>query len=123
MTWLYIAFIISEWIIRLVMLPVITSRRKPNAAMAWLLLIFFIPGPVWFCFSLSADQLPGARRRKAVPDVCQDGGGGSSFCGHPNIVRPDLGPKLETTVQIAERLGHFPILEGTKRFFWGRPRR
>ena len=41
----WLAYTISEWVIRLVMLPVVARRRKPDAAMAWLLLIFFCPGP------------------------------------------------------------------------------
>lgn len=38
-------YLISEWIIRIVMLFFVPSRRTPQAAQAWLLLIFFLPLP------------------------------------------------------------------------------
>src|SRR3954471_10809089 len=38
-------YLISEWAIRIVMLFFVPSRRTPQAAQAWLLLIFFLPIP------------------------------------------------------------------------------
>src|SRR3954467_13790798 len=38
-------YLISEWVIRIVMLFFVPSRRTPQAAQAWLLLIFFLPIP------------------------------------------------------------------------------
>ena len=38
-------YLISEWVIRIVMLFFVPSRRTPQAAQAWLLLIFFLPLP------------------------------------------------------------------------------
>jgi cardiolipin synthase len=38
-------YLISEWIIRIAMLFFVPSRRTPQAAQAWLLLIFFLPIP------------------------------------------------------------------------------
>ncbi len=38
-------YLISEWIIRIIMLFFVPSRRTPQAAQAWLLLIFFLPIP------------------------------------------------------------------------------
>lgn len=38
-------YLISEWAIRIVMLFFVPSRRTPQAAQAWLLLIFFLPLP------------------------------------------------------------------------------
>ena len=35
--------IIADWAIRLVMLPIVPTRRSPEAAKGWLLLIFFLP--------------------------------------------------------------------------------
>jgi cardiolipin synthase len=35
--------IVSDWAIRLVMLPIVPIRRSPEAAKGWLLLIFFLP--------------------------------------------------------------------------------
>src|SRR3954467_15506783 len=38
-------YLISEWIIRIIMLFFVPSRRTPQAAQASLLLIFFLPLP------------------------------------------------------------------------------
>ena len=120
MTW-YLAFTIGEWIIRLVMIPIVTRRRKPNAAMSWLMLIFFLPwAGVLLFLVFGRRQLPRSRRKKAARMYAAIEAEARRFPGHPNIVRPDLGPKLETTVQIAERLGHFPILGGNEAIFLGR---
>ena len=35
--------IASDWAIRLVMLPIVPTRRSPDAAKGWLLFIFFVP--------------------------------------------------------------------------------
>ena len=35
--------IVADWVIRLVMLPIVPTRRSPEAAKGWLLLIFFLP--------------------------------------------------------------------------------
>jgi cardiolipin synthase A/B len=38
-----ILYLISEWVIRLVMLVVVPMRRSPDAAKGWLLLVLFLP--------------------------------------------------------------------------------
>jgi cardiolipin synthase len=38
-------YLISEWIIRLLMLVIIPFRRSPEAAKGWLLFGFFLPWP------------------------------------------------------------------------------
>src|SRR3569623_1953640 len=38
-------YLISEWVIRIGMLFFVPTRRTPQAAQAWLLLIFFLPLP------------------------------------------------------------------------------
>lgn len=42
LTWGTLA-IVSDWAIRIVMLPIVPARRSPEAAKGWLLLIFFLP--------------------------------------------------------------------------------
>ena len=117
MSW-YLAFAVVEWTIRLVMLPIVTSRRKPNAAMAWLLLIFFIPwlGLILF-LSFGTLHLPRLRRKRIGDIFAKIEAEAQRFRSDPNIVRPDLGPKLDSTVQVAQRLGKFPILGGNEAIF------
>jgi hypothetical protein len=38
-----LGILLAEWVIRIVMLFVVIRRRRPAAAMAWLLVIFFQP--------------------------------------------------------------------------------
>jgi len=117
MTW-YLVYNISEWLIRLVMLPVVTYRRKPSAAMSWLLLIFFLP---WFGLVLyllfGTRRLPLVRRRRIAEISQKLEAEARRFHGDPNIVHPDLGPRLASTIQIAEQLGNFPILGGNNAVF------
>ena len=114
----WLAYTIVEWVIRLVMLPVVTRRRKPNAAMAWLLLIFFLPWAGLLLFlAFGTIQFPGSRRKRAVKMYAKIEMESRRFRGHPNVVRPELGPQLDSTVQIAERLGNFPILGGNHATF------
>ncbi len=117
MTW-YLAYSISEWLIRIVMLPVVTVRRRPSAAMSWLLLIFFLP---WVGLALylmfGTLRLSYLRRRRIAEMSSKIEAEARRFHGDPNIVRPDLGPRLESTVRIAEQLGNFPILGGNEAVF------
>jgi len=45
-TWVHIAtwsYLVIEWAIRIVMIPVVMRKRSPQSAMAWLSVIFFLP--------------------------------------------------------------------------------
>jgi cardiolipin synthase len=103
----------SEWLIRLVMLVVIPMRRSPEAAKGWLLLIFFLPLPGLILYLLiGRPKLPGWRREQlrklpqALAPVLQ------RLRKHPNVFHPELGPKLDSAVSLAENLGRLPILGG-----------
>ena len=105
----WLAYTIVEWGIRLVMLPVVTRRRKPNAAMAWLLLIFFLPWAGLLLFLVFGTiQFPGSRRKRAVKMYAKIELEARRFRGHPNIVRPELGPQLASTDSNRGTAGEFP---------------
>ncbi len=106
-------YYISEWAVRLVMTPVVTSRRSPNSAMAWLLVIFFLPWPGLVLYLLIGENRLPQRRIAAHKRL------GKElllirerFRNHPNIEHPRLGPEQEPVVALAERLGSMPILGG-----------
>ncbi len=104
---------ISEWAIRVVMLLIVTRRREPASAMAWVLVISFIPwiGLILYLL-IGENRLP--RRRieeredasKRLFEVAR------RFAGHRNVVRPELGPEAAAAVTLAEKLGCMPILGG-----------
>ena len=66
-TWGLIAIIVIDMAIRIAAVIIIPRNRRPTAAMAWLLAIFFIPviGALLFLL-IGFPQLPAARRRKQV---------------------------------------------------------
>jgi cardiolipin synthase len=118
--WAVIAYTVSEWAIRLVMLVVVPRRRSPTAAKGWLLLIFFLPwvGLIFFLL-LGRRNLPRRYRdyherlRRHLDEVAR------RFESHPLAVRPDPGPVLEGSVRLAEHLGDMPILGGNAAEFLG----
>ncbi|MDY0168966.1 MAG: cardiolipin synthase [Thermoguttaceae bacterium] len=107
------ALYVSEWVLRIVMLLVVTRRREPASAMAWLLVIFFIPwvGLVLY-WLIGEHRLPRRRiearehARQKLHEVA------SRFEQHPSVVRPELGPEAASAVTLAQRLGDMPILGG-----------
>ncbi|MBL4886070.1 MAG: cardiolipin synthase [Planctomycetaceae bacterium] len=55
-------FLLLEWMIRLVMLPVIAMRHRPTTALAWLAVVFFEPFiGLAFYFILGENRLPRKR--------------------------------------------------------------
>ncbi|HPZ83458.1 MAG TPA: PLDc N-terminal domain-containing protein, partial [Thermogutta sp.] len=54
---------ISEWIIRLAMLPVIVMRKeRPATCLAWLTVVFFAPLPGLLLYLLVGENRLGRRR-------------------------------------------------------------
>lgn len=63
--WWLVAFTIVDLIIRVVAVVVVPRNRRPTAAMAWLLAIFFLPVPGLLLFLLIGNpRLPRHRRRR-----------------------------------------------------------
>lgn len=112
------SFYAIDWILRLVMIPVVAHRRKrPLEAIAWLAAIFFIPvvGTIlyfWlgeYTFRRSAKRHRKARKllEALKPGVPQ----------HPHLTRPlaegALEPLPEVTTRVLDqRLGGLPFLGG-----------
>ncbi len=112
MSWSLIIYLV-EWSLRLVMLLVVTRRRHPGYAMAWLLVIFFQPIPGTILYALFGnDRLP-RRRIKLHSRLSKEFDAlRNRFAAHPNMVRPDLGPEFDEAVTMAERLSQLGILGG-----------
>ena len=103
----------SEWVIRLVMLVVVTRRRQPNSAMAWLLVIFFLPWPGLILYMILGNYRLPKRRIEAHSPLADELAAVRQRLGdHPNIVHPELGPELMSFVDLTERLGYMPIFGG-----------
>ena len=109
-------YLMSEWIIRLLMLVIIPFRRSPEAAKGWLLFVFFLPWPAVALYLLiGRPNYPKWRRVQfeKLPSVLK---------GEVSRVRelsvrqePDLPPNLTQAARLIQNLGHFPASAGTKR--------
>lgn len=108
-------FYLLEWVIRIVMLLVVTRRRQPSSAMAWLLIIFFLPevGLVLYLL-LGENRLPrrrAGRHARLLEQLeavrCRRQSGAS-------VTRPELAPEQMSAVVLAERLGYMPIVGGNQ---------
>jgi len=106
-----------EWIIRVIMLFVVPTRRSPTAAKVWLLLVFFQPivGVVVF-FIFGSNKTPRWRREqlKKLPNALKPLR--ESLRGNPELLRlsDDVDTHFTDEVDLARKLGNLPLLGGNE---------
>jgi cardiolipin synthase len=106
-------YYLSEWIIRVVMLFVVPRKRHPTSAMAWLLIVFFLPWPGMILYSMFGRyRLPKRRIEQHGEFLETLKSMNLRLASHPNIAHPDLGLHAREAVKLAEKLGYMPILGG-----------
>jgi cardiolipin synthase A/B len=106
-------YYVSEWIIRVVMLFEVPRRRVPQSAMAWLLVIFFVPWPGLILYWLiGSHRLPRRRIREHDEILQRLEAVHRRLADRPRIARPRLGQRAMEAVKLAERLGYMPIMDG-----------
>jgi len=112
-SWLALAYVIAEWVIRLVMLFIVPWRRPPSTATAWLLLIYFWPVPGLLIYLLVGrsrlsrrhrDKLSELKRR-LLPTL-------GHLATHPLIAMPTLPAEMGPVAQISRRVAPLPELGG-----------
>lgn len=109
-------YFFSEWIILVVMLVVILQRRRQPTAMAWLLIVVFLPWVGAILYYLAGEKrLPRQRIRRhaklmkrlrstidpLLPNNDQD-------------VSEAMPASLEPAVELASRVGYMPIVAGNR---------
>jgi len=106
-------YVASEWIVRIGALFYVPQRRPPNAARAWLLLIFFLPWVGLLMYLLiGRAYLP--RRRVEVQRQIYD----LIRCIVPRPAQFDAGvahavtPELLPALRLADQLSEFPVTGG-----------
>lgn len=106
-------YLVSEWIIRIVMLFWVPTRRSPEAAKGWLLFIFFLPVPGIVLYGLiGRPYAPRWRRERFKNLIAALEPVGKRLEQHPNITHPTLTPAMEMSVVLARNVGRMPILGG-----------
>lgn len=112
-----ILYDIGEWVIRLVMVPIVARQHRPMTAVAWLGFIFFIPWVglgiylLFGAYNLRRDVSRHARVREELET------GGRLNLQPPSVLSPSVAPEHQGLVQVAEhlltsRLGGLPVLGG-----------
>jgi cardiolipin synthase len=104
---------IAEWIVRLVALFVVVRKRRPSAALAWLVVIYFQP---WIGMLLylviGRHRLPSRRTRQYAQLLERLEHLKKQFDGHHHAAHPELGPQCKEAIALAEHFGSMPILDG-----------
>lgn len=108
-------YVASEWALRIGALLYVPQRRPPNAARAWLLLIFFLP---WFGFLLylliGRAYMPRRRLRvqKQIGELIRH------LAPRPEAFDASLAAaasaELQPALRLADRLSEFPVTCGNR---------
>ena len=105
--------IVSDWAIRLVMLPIVPTRRSPEAAKGWLLFIFFLPWVGLLLYLLiGRPRLPRWRveRRGEYLDLIEPVR--SRMRALPQLAAPPVDQQYQPSVRLATDLGMLDNLGG-----------
>jgi len=109
---LYALYLASRWVIRIVMLFYVPQRRSPNAARAWLLLIFAEPYAGLFIYSMfGRPYLPRQRllRQKEASRFVRET---PAVQGAPARYANPF--EFESAAILAQSLGDFPVVAGNQ---------
>jgi len=112
MSLLYGLYLASRWAIRIVMLFYVPRRRSPNAARAWLLLIFVEPYVGLAVYSLfGRPYLPRQRlqRQREASRFIRE-----TPAAEGTPAAADLRAGLQPAARLAHRLGDFPVVGGNR---------
>lgn len=114
MTWLLFLYAITEWVIRIGMVPVVLRRRfQPVTSLAWLALIFFLPLVGVVVYLLVGVRYLGRRRARTHRQVV----GASPLperLAQLYRERPEVSPEQQTMIVQAEQVSGNPILGGNQ---------
>jgi len=103
----------AEWTVRAIALFVVVRKRRPTAALAWLVLIYFQPWiGLLFYLLVGRNRLPRRRTKQYAQLVKRLGHLKRQFDQHANVVHPELGAQCTAAITLAERFGSMPILDG-----------
>src|ERR1700761_3056614 len=100
-------YLISEWVIRLIMLVYVPQRRTAAATRTWLLLIFLLPWPGLVLYALFGRiHVPRNRRDRQQRASRQIRAVQQQMVKNPGMT-PALPPKVRPAANLATQLGDF----------------
>jgi cardiolipin synthase A/B len=108
------AYLISEWLVRIVMLVYVPQRRSPASARAWLLLIFFLPALGLVLYALiGRAYLPPRRlaQQARIIELMQSMPQRFTWVAHPV---PSFEPQIAQAVRLAHNLGSFDVAQANR---------
>jgi cardiolipin synthase len=108
-------YVVSEWLIRLLMLGIVIERHPPRTAMLWLLVIYFLPWPgLLLYFLIGENRLPHRRlvKRQALQKRLDE----LQQRHVPSLpsARAVLDQDFLPAIKLAETLGRMPIMFGNR---------
>jgi cardiolipin synthase len=105
--------VVSDWAIRLVMLPIVPTRRSPEAAKGWLLFIFFLPwlGLVLYLL-IGRPRVPRWRTARFRQFLHTIEPLRQKLRALPLLTPPDVTPQYEPSVRLATDIGMLPNFGG-----------
>lgn len=105
-----------EWLVRLVMLPIIVLRKEqPTAALAWLMVIFFEPIIGLVIYLLIGESRLVRRRMKRRRRRHEEYAAGVAPAVDPNyVVDPERQSEYSILVHLAEEVGGRPVVSGNR---------
>jgi cardiolipin synthase len=105
--------IVADWAIRLVMLPIVPTRRSPEAAKGWLLLIFFLPWVGLVAYLLiGRPRLPRWRLERLQDYVERVEPMRGRFAALPGIRPPDVPAAYAPSERLSTDLAKLPNFGG-----------
>lgn len=107
-------FDISEWVIAIVMTPVLMRRRPQIEGMAWIVVVFLVPWPGLIAYLLlGSNRLPRRRIAHHIKTThAMEAAQQLLALRKPHVVHPELPPQSAGLVRLAESVGELPILGG-----------
>ena len=107
-----LAYLISEWAIRFVMLVYVPQRRTPAAARAWLLLIFLLPWPGLVVYALFGRAYLPERRLRRQEKANQTIREAQALMGPSYDCADSLPTVIRPVAVLGRALGSFGVVGG-----------
>ena len=109
--WATVLFTVADFAIRIALLGIVPGNRRPAVAMAWLLVIFFLPIPGLLLFLLLGSFQLGGQRRSRQIAVNSELRRATAHMDLPN--QADAAPNyVAANSKLTRRLTGFPMLDG-----------